>query len=202
MTSRIVQLRNGSTVTIRPATSKDEAALRAFLMALCPESRRLRFFTGAADLGLAAHWAADIGADRYGLVALDEAGTLVGHALYVQLSTLCAEVAVEVADRFHGLGLGTILVQRLAAAAERRGIVSFVAEVLPDNRAMLDVFRDGFDAHVRLRGGTDTVAFPTAAWRLVRERLGANRPGPARANSSDASQPLSASPSAPAEPSK
>jgi GNAT superfamily N-acetyltransferase len=197
MTSRIVQLRDGSTVTIRPATSKDEVALRAFLMELCPESRRLRFFTGAADLGRAAHWGADMGADRYGLVALDQAGTLVGHALYVQLSPICAEVAVEVADRFHGLGLGTILVQRLAAAAERRGIVSFVAEVLPENRAMLDVFRDGFHAHVRLRGGTDTVAFPTAAWRLVRERPGANGPRPAGANSTDASQPPSASPGAP-----
>jgi len=37
---------------------------------------------------------------------------------------------------------------------------------------MLDVFRDGFDAHVAFHEGTETVEFPTAAWRLARERFG------------------------------
>jgi hypothetical protein len=47
-----------------------------------------------------------------------------------------------------------------------------VAEVLPENRAMLDVFRDGFDAHVAFHEGIDTVEFPTSTWRLARERFG------------------------------
>jgi L-amino acid N-acyltransferase YncA len=178
MTSKIVQLSDGSTVAIRPAAREDEAGLHAFLTELCPESRRLRFFTGAADLGSAAHWAADVATSRYGLVALDEDGGLVGHALYAQLSPTRAEVAVEVADRFHGHGLGTILVRRLAATAQRRGITTFAAEVLPENRAMLDVFRDGFEAHVSQRGATDTVEFPTAAWRSVRRRLRDSGPVP------------------------
>ena len=50
--------------------------------------------------------------------------------------------------------------------------ISFVAEVLPENRAMLDVFRDGFDAHVALHEGVGTVEFPTSTWRLARERFG------------------------------
>jgi hypothetical protein len=81
----------------------------------------------------------------------------------------------------HGEGLGTILIERLAELAEGLGIETFVAQVLPDNRAMLDVFREGFDAHVRWREGVDFVEFPTAAWRLARERFPAAAGPPARA---------------------
>jgi len=167
----LVRLRDGSSVRIRPVAPGDEAQLRSFLMGLCPEARRLRFFTQATDLERATRWAADTAPDRCGLLAHDEAGALVAHATCVRLDETRAEVAVEVADHLHGRGLGTILVARLAAIAERRGIARFVAEVLPDNRAMLAVFRDGFDARVALREGTDTVEFPTSAWRLVRERF-------------------------------
>jgi hypothetical protein len=44
--------------------------------------------------------------------------------------------------------------------------------VLPENQGMLDVFRDGFGAHVALHEGIDTVEFPTSAWRLAREHFG------------------------------
>jgi len=45
---------------------------------------------------------------------------------------------------------------------------------------MLEVFCRGFDAHVRLRDGTDTVEFPTATRRLASKRFGAGseRKGP------------------------
>jgi ribosomal protein S18 acetylase RimI-like enzyme len=167
------RLRDGSQVTIRTSSSDDEPALRGFLSELCLEARRLRFFTGAVNLDEAAHLSAESGSDRVGLVAFDEDGTLVGHALCIALGAQQpgrAEVAVEVADHLHGLGLGTILVERLAEIAERRGLATFVAEVLPDNDAMLDVFRDGFDADVRWREGIERVEFPTSAWRLAHER--------------------------------
>jgi GNAT superfamily N-acetyltransferase len=169
--SEFARLRDRSSVALRPATARDEPALLSFLTGLCLEAQRLRFFTGAADMALAAHLVAATGSDRFGLLAHDEAGALVGHAVYIQIDDRRAEVAVEVADRMHGLGLGTILIERLAAAAEQRGVTRFVAEVLPDNRAMLDVFRDGFDATLRFRDGTDTVEFATASWRLARERF-------------------------------
>jgi L-amino acid N-acyltransferase YncA len=168
-----VRLRDGSSVTIRPANIEDEPALRSFLSGMCLEARRMRFFTEAASMRIAAHLVAAVDENHYGLIAHDETGTVVGHATYVQLGEARAEVGVEVADHLHGRGLGTILVDRLAASAERRGITSFVAEVLCENGAMLDVFRDGFDARVVLQEGPeDTVEFPTASWRLSRERFG------------------------------
>jgi L-amino acid N-acyltransferase YncA len=159
-------------VTVRPASTLDEPALRSFLAGLCLEARRLRFFTGAANTSKAAHWAASTGADRYGLVAHDETGVLVGHAAYIQLDEKRAEVAVEVADHLHGRGLGTILIERLAVIAEERGITHFVAEVLSENRAMLDVFREGFDARVvRHDGPQERVELLTSGWRLAHERF-------------------------------
>jgi L-amino acid N-acyltransferase YncA len=169
----LVHLRDGCSVTIRPATARDEPALRSFLAGLCLEARRLRFFTGAADVSNAAHWAASTGADRCGLAAHDETGVLVGHAAYIQLEETRAEVAVEVADHLHGRGLGTILIERLAIIAEQRGITHFVAEVLSENHAMLDVFREGFDARVVHHEGPEkTVEFLTSGWRLARMRFG------------------------------
>ena len=165
-------MRDGSLVTIRPVCEGDETPLRIFLSGLCEEARRLRFFAGAIDTARAARWAAETDEGRCGLVAHDETGMIVGHAVYTVLAPTRAEVAVEVADHLHGRGLGTILIERLAVNAEQRGITHFVAEVLCENRAMLDVFRDGFDARaVRHEGPEERVEFLTSGWRLAHERF-------------------------------
>jgi GNAT superfamily N-acetyltransferase len=117
------------------------------------------------------HNVAATGPGRLGLLALDEDGAMVGHAVAITLSSGRAEVAVEVSDELHGEGLGTILIERLAELAEDRGVSRFIADVLPDNYEMLDVFRDGFDARATYREGVEVVEFPTASWRLARERF-------------------------------
>jgi len=176
----LVRLRDGSLVTIGLVREEDETPLRVFLSGLCAEARRLRYFSGAVDIAKAAQSAADTATGRCGLVARDETGMIVGHAVYIVLEPTHAEVAVEVADHLHGHGLGTILIARLAVIAEQRGITHFVAEVLSENRAMLDVFREGFDARVVRRDGPEErVEFLTSGWRLARERfeLGTREPG-------------------------
>lgn len=171
--SEPVRLRDGSVAALRLARAQDEPALLAFLTGLGLEARRLRFFTGGTNLAVASHLVAATDAKHCGVIAHDEAGVVVGHATYVQLDDTSAEVAVEVADHLHGCGLGTILIGRLAQLAEERGITHFVAEVLAENRAMLDVFREGFDARVVCREGCEErVEFLTSAWRLAQERFG------------------------------
>lgn len=166
----LARLRGGGHVVVRKALATDEAEIGEFLAGLCPEARRLRFFSGGIDIARMTHEIAASGPDRLGLVALDPSGAIVGHALCIELGGARAEVAVEVADRLHGEGLGTVLIERLADLAEQRGIRTFVAGVLPENRAMLDVFRDGFDAKPKWCEGVELVEFPTGAWRLARER--------------------------------
>jgi GNAT superfamily N-acetyltransferase len=167
----LVRLRDGSSVTVRAVREGDEAPLLQFLTDLCASSRRLRFFSGCIDMVAAAHWAAGTPPDRYGLLAHDETGVLVAHAAYVRLDAKRAEVAIEVADQLHDRGLGTMLLERLAAIAEEHGITQLVAEVLPENRLMLDLLRDGFDAHVTFHEGIETVEFPASSWRLANERF-------------------------------
>ena len=56
-------------------------------------------------------------------------------------------MAFTVDDAHHGRGIATVLLEHLAAVGRELGITRFTAEVLPDNRPMLGVFRGR-----RLRG--------------------------------------------------
>jgi GNAT superfamily N-acetyltransferase len=51
-----------------------------------------------------------------------------------------AEVAFAVDDAHQGHGIGTLLLRHLAAIARAQGLAAFEAEVLGDNRTMLEVF--------------------------------------------------------------
>jgi acyl-CoA synthetase (NDP forming)/RimJ/RimL family protein N-acetyltransferase len=139
-----VLLRDGSTVHLREVAPGDVDELRRFLEGLSLDALRLRFFTAAVDLDSAARWAAGP-AERGGVGLVATAGDpprIVGHAGYEPMPNGMAEIAFEVADARRGQGLGTILMARLAAAARERGIETFVAEVLPENSRMLEVFRE------------------------------------------------------------
>jgi acetate---CoA ligase (ADP-forming) len=150
-----VVLRDGSTVSIRRVSADDQAALLRFLEGMSVESRRLRFFTAGPDLRAAARWAADAESRKgLGLVATTGAPpTIVAHAAYERIDGDRAEVAFEVADSLRGRGVGTILMAHLAEAARGEGVSTFFAEVLPENRRMLEVFREsGFPGEVSRSG--------------------------------------------------
>lgn len=140
---------------------------------LSVDSQRLRFFTAAVDLRAEARrGAADDDSDHHGIVALAPGRGLVGHAVYVRLpGALRAELAVEVADDLHHLGLATLLIIRLAQIAEDHEITSFFAEVLPENRDMLAVFHDGFAALTVNRRDEIDVEFATSSWRAAHARF-------------------------------
>ncbi len=76
------------------------------------------------------------------------------------------------ADRIQRRGVGTRLVEQLAARAAHHGIERFVALVLPDNRRMLGVFEAlGFELTRELAGGEVEVAFPIGRTERFEERL-------------------------------
>ena len=152
-----VVLRDGSTVCVRAVRADDRDAVLAFLEGMSPESRRLRFFSAAADLRGAARWATSV-ADRrgFGIVATTgDPPSIVAHAGYERIDNDRAEVAFEVADSLRGRGLGTLLMAHLTSAARDQGIARFYADVLPENRRMLEVFQEaGFPAEIaRTREG-------------------------------------------------
>ena len=70
------------------------------------------------------------------------AGEIVGVARYDrQPGRRDAEVAFFTDDSHAGRGLATVLLEYLAAAARDVGVTGFTAEVLPQNRRMLSVFK-------------------------------------------------------------
>ena len=94
---------------------------------LSQHSRLLRFFTGGANL----REAAALAATAPGVVALaGDPEHVVGHALYVRDRPGSAEVAFEVAQSWHGRGVGTVLLGAVAQRAAAEGIDTLTAIVL------------------------------------------------------------------------
>ena len=84
-----------------------------------------------------------------------------------------AEVAFTVDDAHQGRGISTLLLEHLAVYARQQGITRFTAEVLPDNRKMLGVFRSaGFQVRNQYADGIIDVTMdiaPTAQAIAVME---------------------------------
>ncbi len=134
-------LDDGTLVEVRPIRPADADALGAFHLGLSSNSVRLRFFGAHPRLSpveIERFTCLDY-RDRLALVAVVH-GRLTGVARYDRRGAEEAEVAFVVADEYQHHGIGTRLLERLAQAARQRGITSFFAETLAENRRMLDVF--------------------------------------------------------------
>ncbi len=138
-----VVLRDGGTAHLRPITPADAEALQAFHLGQSPESVYLRFFAPLprlSDRDLVRFTTVDH-VERVAFV-VTIGRRIVGVGRYDRVSPRTAEVAFNISDAHQGRGLGSVLLEHLAAAARENGIHRFVAEVLPQNRKMISVFRD------------------------------------------------------------
>jgi len=164
-----VILREGSTLRLRAPEQADEGALVHFFAELSDQSLYRRFHGHpSVDARLVApnldpEWA-ERGA-LLGAVATDGGERVVALASYMRLREReAAEVAFAVADDYQGRGIGTRLLEQLAARAANQGIERFVAEVIAVNRPMLRVFSEaGFTVSRTFAGGVVEVIFPIAA---------------------------------------
>ena len=161
---RDVILRDGSTLRLRPPRAGDLDAVLEFFGALSQQSVYWRFHgfpsltPATVEPFLDPDWE-ESGSLIGALSGEDDSERIVALASFVRLrDPSSAEVAFTVADELQGRGVGTRLLEQLAETAADAGISEFVAEVMPDNRAMLSVFADaGFAVSRRLEGGTTEV---------------------------------------------
>jgi acyl-CoA synthetase (NDP forming)/GNAT superfamily N-acetyltransferase len=160
-------LRDGTAVHVRPIRPDDRDALVAFHSRLSPDTIYRRFFSPRPVLppkDVERFTNVDY-RDRMALIAVIN-GEMAGVARYDRDNggdADEAEVAFVIEDRHQGRGLGSLLLEHLAAAARERGITAFFAETLAENRAMLGVFRDaGFVAERRFEDGLVHLRFPIA----------------------------------------
>jgi acyl-CoA synthetase (NDP forming)/RimJ/RimL family protein N-acetyltransferase len=157
-----VVVADGGTVHLRPIRPSDAPALVAFHAGLSARTRYLRYFSAypripERDLYRFTH------VDHRQRVAfiVQLGGVLIGVGRYESTAALDdAEVAFVVADAHQGRGIGTVLLEHLAAAGREVGIPRFHAVVLAENTAMIHVFREaGYETTRHLDHGEVTLEF-------------------------------------------
>ncbi|MBA0125702.1 GNAT family N-acetyltransferase [Haloechinothrix sp. YIM 98757] len=157
-----VVLSDGGTVRLRPIVPDDADRIVALHSRLSERTRYFRYF-GAyprippRDLN---RFTVVDHHDRVAFVAVLGA-EIVAVGRYERLEGgPLAEVAFVVDDAHQGRGLGSILLEHLAAAAAECGIERFAAEVLSENAAMVRVFRDaGYEITRELAEGSIHLEF-------------------------------------------
>src|SRR5262245_633312 len=157
-----VLLRDGRTAHIRPIRPEDRRLFVEFYSRVSDESKYYRFFTpmptlSERDLDRFTH--VDH-VDRVAFVVL-VAEQIIAVGRYDLIHAGAAEVAFLVEDRHQGRGIAQLLLEHLAQAARERGVGRFVAEVLPDNQRMIQIFRDaGYQVAGGYEDGVMTLEFP------------------------------------------
>src|SRR4029450_13614781 len=172
-------LRDGGSIHLRAIRPDDKPRLLDLFERLSSRSVYFRFFQTKqrlTDAELQYFTELDFTRD-VALVATLRVGQeehVIGVGRYFRIQehgqpTTRAEVAFTVADAHQGRGVGTLLLEHLAAMARRQGIDTFEAYVLGENNRMLEVFEaSGFTVQRALDTGVFHVSFPTAETPQVR----------------------------------
>jgi len=146
-------LRDGRWYTIRPIRAEDGERLQRFVRGLSEQSRYFRFISTLTELTprmLARYTQIDydrelalvaaIGRDAVDAEAGDE--TIIGVVRYLlNPDRETCEFAIAIADRFHGQGLGTTLMQSIIDAARDKGLKRIEGFVLAINAPMIGLMR-------------------------------------------------------------
>jgi RimJ/RimL family protein N-acetyltransferase len=145
-------------VRVRPVRPGDAALLAAVFDGLSPASRVSRFLVPKRQLTAAElRYLTDVDHhDHEAIIALTRRrGEPIGVARFIRDThdPASAEVAVEVVDEWQNLGVGSMLVTRLAARARSENVTTFNAIMSADNRrsqrlaskigSITDAARDG-----------------------------------------------------------
>ncbi len=153
-------LRDGTTAAIRLSQPADQEAMQRFVDRLSPESKRHRFFSEGVppeDVIAALCDSSHPRAQLTLVVTRVQARELqiIAAGSYLARDERTAEVAMAVDDDFHGKGLGTLLLERLAMLAIRHGFTQLWAVTHADNLAMREVFREsGYSMRASCEGTT------------------------------------------------
>ncbi|KRC63532.1 CoA-binding protein [Aeromicrobium sp. Root236] len=150
-----VLLKDGRVAQLRPILEADAERLVEFYSRVSEQSKYFRFFAPYPTLS-------DKDVTRFTTVDNDRRvafvvtlhATIIGVGRYDAISDDEAEVAFLVEDAHQGRGVGQLLLEHLAQAGRERGIRTFVADVLPSNSRMQQIFREmGYQVDGMVDGG-------------------------------------------------
>ncbi len=162
------ELRDGTPILVRAIRPDDKWILQLGLRRLSESTIYHRFFGAKKTLtDEELRYLTELDFEHHvGLLAVREEGGQelpLGVGRFIRIAQgkapPSAEVAFTVADRWQGHGVATALLHHLVAIARRLGIARFEADVLPDNKQMLEVFEhSGLPMQTRVQGGVVHVA--------------------------------------------
>jgi RimJ/RimL family protein N-acetyltransferase len=139
------ELRDGTSLEVRALKPEDESGMLSAIERTGVESLRRRFFVMKREFSEKERnffMKVDF-INHVALVAVaqeDDKPTIVGGGRYIVFEPQRAEMAFVVVDAWQGRGIGSILLRHLIKIAGDAGLHELIAEVLPENRAMLKVF--------------------------------------------------------------
>jgi len=166
-----VSLDTGQDVLLRPVGLEDESRFQQIFRSMSPESRYLRFFSGASTVPDAVvHMLADADGDlhiAWGILNSGEDGTplmAAAHAIRQEEGSPRAELALGVLDQYQAHGLSRLLIASVALSCRARGITTLEAETLPENRKANGLFK-------ALGGKVIRPMPPTTVWEFDVDEL-------------------------------
>jgi len=156
-----VILRDGQSLHVRPIRPDDKERLKEFFYGVTAETRYQRFHyvkNYISDKELE-YYTEVRPPDRSAFIATqgqgaDERIVAVGRWDRLPEERDSAEIAFMVADNLQVRGIGTALLEQLAASATRFRVKRFIGHVLPENTRMLELFEEsGFNVTMDSEGG-------------------------------------------------
>jgi RimJ/RimL family protein N-acetyltransferase len=141
----VERLRNGASLQIRALLPSDRDEMLASIQRFSKEALYRRFFAPKRSFS-ESEIEFFLNVDFKNHVALaallpqDGKQIIVGGSRYIVSRSGSAEVAFAVDDPHQRLGIASCLIAHLIGIARAAGLKEFVAEVLPENVAMLTVF--------------------------------------------------------------
>ncbi len=160
-------LRDGGTAHLRPISPADAELLVEFYAQVSPQSKYYRFFAAMPTLSpREVRRFVDVDHHDRVAVVLTVADRMIAVGQFERLTGTGegpdqAEVAFLVQDQHQHRGIGQLLLEHLAQLGREVGVGEFVAEILPDNAGMLQVFRDaGYQVTGGYEDGVVAMRFP------------------------------------------
>lgn len=151
--------KDGRKINIRSVHPEDRAGMVAAVGRTSKQSLYRRFFAFKRDFTekeIDFYVNVDFVSHAALVALMDESGqpVIVAGGRYIVVQPGQAEIAFVVDDAHQGQGIGSILLRHLAIIGRHARLTTFVAEVLPENTAMLKVFEASkFDIATRRESG-------------------------------------------------
>ena len=173
-----VVLADGGTAHLRPLRRDDADKLLDFFTRLSDRSRMLRFFAPVSpQTARRAALLDEVDYDKTFRIVAELGDDLIAVGTYQRSDApdgdpTAAEVAFAVSDEHQARGIGSMLLEHLAAVGRTMGLRRFTASTLPENRRMLRVFHEaGWEVDREHVEGVVELSFPIDDDERTREVL-------------------------------